>query len=257
VVFGLKFKKYFTVLLAVLLVVIAIFPVNAFASTAETWYYENDHTISQEVIDEAQWIVANKKMRHHSGSNYWDVGENSRNFVITSDSNGDIYLISLKYDAGTRFTEVTYDDSYHAMLTSGDLQNYGVFKWDWENKVFNELKINNSSYGQMYTFVGSEYIKAHIDDFKTENNINRGLIFAGSKLIYGYSNSGVLDTALVDFEVFFSSTPVVLQSVFLPMNLQGVLQELIALLPVLVPVIVIYIALRKGYQFIRQRLQAA
>ena len=229
-------KKYLTVFLAVFLIVLFAFPISALAANGFTDPQEYGYaTILRQRAEE----IAPSSWR-----NTW---------VITADDDYNLYMFGYDYSETNRVSGEYNGHPVYFYLARNSTQGIkkATLTTDWV-----DLRTGN-----VIAVYGDKYIQQHLDDVISEFDSQVGggyyiipYYYCGSALI-GHGSDLSIYNLLTSFFPLASGT--VLSSTITTLTLAGVLEELIALLPVLLSTIIIYLALRKGYQFIKQQLQAA
>lgn len=179
-------------------------------------------------------------------------GVSHQGFIITADDDDTLYYIGCKDASGyiqTSFSQGVYNGhSYGCYTATTNYQKFNV----------QSAPSGSTEYGPgsnyTHVIVGDDYIRQHISALATDElNLSSSYIYGGSVMI---ADGGLVNSQLV--KNFFPRTPVtVLTKAIQPATVQGVLLEIVELLPVLIPLIVSLLALRKGLRFTYQILRAA
>lgn len=234
-------KKIYCVIFSVMLVVFTMIPVTAFAYTG----------------------AANADYRSIAKNNDILIADNMKYYVVYTQRGATDYV----YCAfSNNPIKIVHDDRHgYSIANMGSNVDVTLVRYSYQNiyknpEVLCENKtINTSPY---FTYYINPCTGVYYDDTGTNNGVSVPLIPAYCN--YDFDNAGTTFTQTPSTPTTpgtegETTTPgaVVLGQTFKKTNLSQVLSELIAVLPILVPVLISFIAIRKGLRFTLSQLRAA
>ncbi len=233
-------KKIYCVIFSVMLVVFTMIPVTAFAYTG----------------------AANADYRAIAESKDILIADNMKYYVVYTQRGATDYVYCAFSDIPIKFV---HDDRHgYSIANNGSATHITLVRYSYQNIYDNpEPLIENRGLGTSpyYTYYLNPCSGAFYDDTGTNKGVSVPLIPAYCN--YDFDNAGKTFTQTPST----STTPgtegeitpgaVVLGQTFKKTNLSQVLSELIAVLPILLPVLISFIAIRKGLKFTLSQLRAA
>ena len=233
-------KKIYCVIFSVMLVVFTMIPVTAFAYTG----------------------AANADYRAIAESNDILIADNMKYYVVYTQRGATDYVYCAFSDIPIKFV---HDDRHgYSIANNGSATNITLVRYSYQNiydkpePLIENRGLGTSSY---YTYYLNPCSGAFYDDTGTNKGVSIPLIPAYCN--YDFDNAGKTFTQTPSTPTTpgteGETTPgaAVLGATMKKTNLSQVLSELIAVLPILVPVLISFIAIRKGLKFTLSQLRAA
>lgn len=230
-------KKVFCVIFSVMLVVFSLMPVTAIAGTG----------------------AANADYRAIANDAGISIPDNYTNYVVYTQKNATDYVYCA-FSSSTILIDTDAKGPYYRIRPTGDSTDVTIVRYSYANIYKSPTALCERTHlrkGGIDTYC--------INPFTGEKyDVTSYLSGTKSELIPHYSNYD-FDNAGVTFTPTPSTVPgqtgtrpaIVLGATLKKTQLSGVLSELVAVLPILLPVLITFIAIRKGIKFILATLRAA
>lgn len=234
-------KKIYCVIFSVMLVVFTMIPVTAFAYTG----------------------ASNADYRAIASDSGIAIADDMKYYVVYTQRGATDYVYCAFSDNPIKFVK----DNRHgySIANNGSATNITLVRYSYQNVYKNpeslkeKYSLNTSPY---YTYYLNPCTGAFYDDTGTNKGVSVPLVPAYSN--YDFDNAGTTfqqtpSTPTTPGTEGETTTPgaAVLGATMKKTNLSQVLSELIAVLPILVPVLISFIAIRKGLKFTLSQLRAA
>lgn len=172
-------------------------------------------------------------------------------YIVTFDDNDNYYkIVNDIWGDEPTVSYGVYNNNDYCLIKSNSGYTYS-YAYDFSTSEWKSVK----GYNNGYIILGNYYIQEHSNDIALKLGVNPDEFY--------YSGSNILmnnnwDVVFTPVKNFFPRRPVtVLTKVIQTTTVQGVLKELIGLLPALIPCIIVYLALRKGLKFTLKMLKAS
>lgn len=178
-------------------------------------------------------------------------GETYQGYIVTADDEDTLYYIGCKNASSflntTSSTGMFNGHSYILYTATSDYASFSVQSATSSQSVYSGIS------WYKYIFFGDDYIRQNIGALADKVGASSSYTYGGSCMIVnaGLNGSNSLQN-------FFPKTPVTtLTKALKGTAVTGALTEIVNLLPLLIPCLIAWIALRKGYSFLKTNLQTA
>ena len=228
-------KKIYCVIFSVMLVVFTMIPVTAFARTGAA--IAKDARIS--------------------------IPDNLTNSVVYTEK-GKTDYVYCAFSSSTILIDVDTEGPYYRIRPTGDSTDVTIVRYSYDNIYKSPTSLCDRTHlnkGGIDTYCINPFTGEKYDIAYFSHGTKSGLTPHYSN--YDFDNAGETFTQTPSTpttpgtEGEITPGAVVLGQTFKKTNLSQVLSELIAVLPILVPVLISFIAIRKGLKFTLSQLRAA
>lgn len=232
-------KKIYCVIFSVMLVVFTMIPVTAFAYTG----------------------ASNADYRAIAKDASISIPDNFTNYVVYTEK-GKTDYVYCAFSSSTILIDVDTQGPYYRIRPTGDSTDVTIVRYSYDNIYKSPTSLCDRTHlnkGGIDTYCINPFTGEKYDIAYFSHGTKSGLTPHYSN--YDFDNAGETFTqtpSTVPGQTGTGTRPAaVLGATLKKTQLSAVLSELIAVLPILVPVLISFIAIRKGLKFILSQLRAA